>query len=713
MNRLSIIGTIVLLACIILACNNENEKKSDAMKLEYPVTRKVDTVDDYHGTKVSDPYRWLENDTATDVAEWVEAQNKVTFAYLESIPYRTKIKDRLTKLWNFEKQSAPFRKGDRYYYYRNDGLQNQSVLYVMDQLGDSGRVFLDPNTLSDDGTVALAGLSFDKDGNRMAYSIARGGSDWNEIMIRDVATGKDLEDHLKWVKFSSLSWHGEGFYYSGYDRPEEGKELSLKNEYHKVYYHKLGTPQSEDAIIYENRNEPLRTFYAQVTDDEKLLVVYESAATHGNALHIKKLGVPSSSFITVVGEMDCEYSVIGTNENVLFVKTNRDAPRYKLISLSIDKLENPEWKEVIPQSADVLESVSMIGGKLITTYMHNAQSVAYVCSYEGVQEKEIELPAIGSVDGFMGRKEDSISFYSFSSFTFPSVVYKYDFSTGMSEKYFSPQIDFDPELYETNQVFFKSKDGTEIPMFIVHKKGIVLDGNNPTLLYGYGGFNISLTPSFKTRRLVWLENGGIYVSVNLRGGGEFGEEWHQAGTKLNKQNVFDDFIAAAEYLIANKYTSSEKLAIKGGSNGGLLVGACANQRPDLFRVALPAVGVMDMLRFHKFTIGWSWVGDYGSSDDPAQFEYIYKYSPVHSIPEGDVYPATLVTTADHDDRVVPAHSFKYIATLQEKYLGQNPVLIRVGVMAGHGAGKPTAKEIEENADIWSFVFYNMGVVPAY
>jgi len=701
---------ILSLAFIITACN---QTKISDFTFTYPQTIKVDTTDIYFGTEIADPYRWLENDTAADVAEWVTVQNKITFDYLDSIPFRNKIKNRLTNIWNYPKSSAPFKRGGRYFLYKNDGLQNQSVLFVKNDIDAEERILLDPNTLSEDGTVALAGLDFSKDGKLMTYSIARAGSDWNEIFVLDVETGQQLDEHILWVKFTSLAWHNNGFYYSGYTPPEEGKEFSNKNEFHKLYYHKLGTPQTSDKIIMENKELPLRMFVGDVTDDEKYMIVYEeNAGDKGQAIHIKDLSKEDNEFKTIVANFDDDYSVIGNVDNVIYMRTNYKAPKYKLVSFNFDNYQTDNFNDILTENENVLQSISMAADKFVATYMKDAHNIVQIFDYTGKYVKDIDLPTLGTAR-FGGNKDYNIAFYTFTSFTYPSVVYKYDLNTFTSEEYSKSQVDFDGSQYETKQIFYKSKDGTKIPMFIVHKKGITLDGNNPTLLYGYGGFNISLTPGFRISRLIWLENGGVYVLANLRGGGEYGEEWHEAGTKLKKQNVFDDFIAAAEYLIENKYTSPQKLVIEGGSNGGLLVGTVANQRPDLFKVALPAVGVMDMLRYQKFTIGWGWVSDYGSSDDSIQFNNLIKYSPLHNIKENVEYPATLVTTADHDDRVVPAHSFKYIATLQEKYQGKNPVMIRIDVKAGHGGGKPTSKIIEEKADIYSFIFFNMGIAPKY
>lgn len=711
--------------CAFTACSNHVERI-----FQYPETRKDSIIDEYFGVKVTDPYRWLEQDTSAKVAEWVKAQNKVTFDYLSKIPFREKIKERLTALWNFEKQSPPFKKGAKYYFYRNDGLQNQSILYMKDRLDGKPKIFINPNKFSKDGTVALDQLGFSKDGKLAGYAISKGGSDWNEIFVIETETRKLFDDYLKWVKFSSIAWYKDGFFYSRYDVPK-GSALSAKNVFHKLYYHKIGTTQKQDLLIFENRQDSLRTFYAQVTEDEKYLIVYENAIGHGNILHVKNIekNISSGDFISLNQGFDYEFSVIDNIDAKLLVKTNYKAPKYKVIQIDIEKVQVPSpksqapspkpqeqttnWTDLIAEKEDVLETCGIYGGNLVTIYMHKAHSIAEVYNINGGKLYEIILPGIGTISSFVGKKDENTGFFGFSSYTVPSTVYKFDFHSRQLSVYFQPSIDFDCSQYETKQVLYKSKDSTGISMFICHKKGLELDGNAPALLYGYGGFNISMSPGFSMRWLIWLENGGILAIPNLRGGGEYGEEWHLAGTKLNKQNVFDDFIAAAEYLIREKYTSPEKLAIMGGSNGGLLVGACINQRPELFRVALPAVGVMDMLRFHKFTIGWGWAADYGSSDDSAQFHYILKYSPLHNISEQADYPAVLVTTADHDDRVVPAHSFKYIATLQEKYKGNNPVMIRIDVMAGHGAGKPTSKNIEEYSDIFAFIFYNMGVIPAY
>ena len=697
---------------MIIASTIVSQSCNQQQKINYPETKKTDVTDNYHGTQVADPYRWLENDTSAETAAWVEAQNKVTFGYLEQIPFREQIKNRITKIWDYPKYSVTFKKGNRYFYFKNDGMQNQSVLYVQESLEAEPKVLLDPNKFSDDGTVALSNYDISKDGKYLAYGISRGGSDWNEIMVMEVENGNKLDDHLKWIKFSGISWKNDGFYYSRYDEPK-GSELSGKNEFHKVFYHKIGTPQSEDKLVFENKNFPLRNYYASTTDDERFLILYESDTTKGNALHYMDLSAKNPQFATIVANFDNEHVVIDNIDGNLLVRTNFNAPKYRLVLIDPANPAKENWKIILPEEQEVLEGITLIGGKIVAEYMKDACSKAYIYDMEGKKLDELNLPGIGTLGGLNGHKDDNVAFYGYSSFTFPSTIYKYDIEKNESVIYRDPQVDFDASLYETKQIFYESKDGTKVPMFIVHKKGLEMNGKNPTLLYGYGGFNISMTPGFSTSRLILLEQGGVFAMANLRGGGEYGEEWHLAGTKERKQNVFDDFIAAAEYLIQNGYTSPDFLAINGGSNGGLLVGACMIQRPDLFRVALPAVGVMDMLRYHQFTIGWAWVSDYGSSENAGDFAYLIKYSPLHNLKKGTCYPATMVTTADHDDRVVPAHSFKFAATLQEAQSCNNPVLIRIETKAGHGAGKPTTKIIEELADFYSFIFYNMGIIPKY
>lgn len=680
-------------------------------QLKYPETNKVDVVDDYFGTKVADPYRWLEDDNSEETASWVIEQNKVTDEYLSRIPFRDNLKTRFEKLYNYPKYGAPFRAGDKYYFFKNDGLQNQSVMYVKDKVDGEARVFFDPNKLSEDGTVSLATFSFSKDGKTFAYATASGGSDWNEYFVMDVESGKKLNDHLIWIKFSGMAWKDNGFFYSRFPEPT-GSELSTKNQYSKVYYHKIGDDQSKDVVIFEDPTRPDRGFSAGTTEDERFLIIYFSEGTSNNGFLVKDLSDPNSKFISIVDDLNNNYGIVDNVGDKLLVVTDYNASNYRLILVDPKNPARENWKDVIPEAEKVLQGVQILGGKLFATYMKDASNHIYVYDLDGKFESEIKLPSLGSA-GLSGRRDDNLAFYSFTSFTYPSTIFKLDVNTKKSELYQQVELDFDFDNYETKQVFYPSKDGTKVPMFIVHKKGLKLDGSNPTYLYSYGGFNISMNPSFSTSRLMFLENGGVYAMPNIRGGGEYGEAWHKAGMLDKKQNVFDDFIAAAEYLIKEGYTNPSKLACAGGSNGGLLIGAVINQRPDLFKVAIPQVGVMDMLRFHKFTIGYYWAVEYGSSDDAEQFKYLYKYSPLHNIKSGLNYPATLVTTADHDDRVVPAHSFKYIATLQEYYNGENPVLIRIETKAGHGAGKPTSKVIEEVADLWGFVFYNLGIEPKY
>jgi len=681
--------------------------------IKYPVTKKVDTIDNYFGTKVADPYRWLEDDKSAETAAWVKAENAVTTDYLAKIPFRTQMKDKLDKMWNYPKYGVPFKEGKYYFFYKNDGLQNQSVLYIQEGLDGTPKVFLDPNKLSTDGTVSLEGESVSHNGKYLAYMTSLGGSDWNEAYVMDVATGKLLSDHLKWLKFSSIAWKGDGFYYSRFDEPVAGKELTQKNENHKIYFHKVGTLQANDKLVYENKAYPDRNYGAQTTEDEQFLIVSESETTSGNGLYIRDLTKADSAFKQIAKGFEFDYSIIDNLGGKLYMMTNDGAPKYKLVMIDPANPDKANWETIIPEKTEVLQSVSIVNGEILAEYIKDAYSKAYIYSVDGIKTGEVQFPCIGTASGFTGKKEDKIAFYSFTSFTFPSTIYKFDVATNKSTVYYKSDIDFKTDEYETKQVFYTSKDGTLIPMFLTYKKGLVLNGQNPTLLYGYGGFNISMTPSFSISRLLFLENGGIYAMANIRGGGEYGEEWHNAGTKLKKQNVFDDFIAAALYLIKEKYTSSEKLAIAGGSNGGLLIGACMSQRPELFKVAIPQVGVMDMLRYQKFTIGKAWSSDYGSSDDSTEFKYIYKYSPLHNLKAGTKYPATMVMTADHDDRVVPAHSFKFAATLQEKQAGTAPVLIRIESNAGHGSGKPTTKAIEEVTDMWSFIMFNLGMKPSF
>ncbi|MBZ5553470.1 MAG: prolyl oligopeptidase family serine peptidase [Acidobacteriia bacterium] len=688
-----------------------------AEKFNYPATRKVDQVDTYFGVKVADPYRWLEDDNSPETAKWVQEENKITFGYLATIPFRMRVKERLEKLYNYPKYTAPFRRGEYFFYFKNDGLQNQNVLYVQKGLEGKPEVFLDPNKFSEDGTARLGAFSVSKDAGYAAYGISKSGSDWQDYFVMEVATRKPLTDVLNWIKVSGISWQGNGFYYSRYPAPAKGQELSSKNENHKVYYHKIGTPQSEDELIYENPKEPQRFHLVSTTEDERFAVLNISErgkGKKGNALFYRDASKGEKTFTPIVADIgDDSYGVVGNMGDKLLIETNHKAPNGRVILFDPKNPDEKNWKDVLPEKAEPLEGANTAGGKLFATYMKDVTTRAYVYSLEGKVESEVKLPGLGTAGGFRGLKDDKFVFYTFSSFNFPPTIYRYDIATQKSTLFRSPEIpDFQPTDYETKEVFYKSKDGTRVPMFLVHKKGIKLDGSNPTLLYGYGGFNITTSPGFSSLRLALLEQGVVYASANMRGGGEYGEKWHEAGTKLKKQNVFDDFIAAAEFLIQDKITSPDHLAILGGSNGGLLVGAVMNQRPDLFKVAIPEVGVMDMLRFHKFTIGWNWISDYGSSDNEDQFKALYRYSPLHNIREGGKYPATLITTADHDDRVVPAHSFKYAATLQEKNAGDEPILIRIETKSGHGASN-TTKAIEQTADIDSFIFYNLGITPKY
>ena len=680
-----------------------------AQNIQYPKAVKDGTTDTYFGTVVADPYRWLENDTSAQTTAWVEAENQVTNAYLAKIPFRQKLLNRLTELANYEKLSAPRKRHGKWYFFKNDGLQNQSVMYVMDELGGTPRVFLDPNTLSTDGTVALQGVYFSHNGRWAAYSISRSGSDWQEFYVIDLKTGQLTNDHIEWAKFSSAEWCGDGFYYSAYDAPEKGKEFSNVNETHKIYYHKIGTPQSQDVLFYQNPARPKCFYEVSVNEEETVMFLFESGAGAGNLLYVRDLRQPNSQFIQMTSDMDYQYSPVLTDGDKLYLYTNYGAPKGRIMTADIHRPGLADWQELIAEQQNTLGDVSVINRQLILCYKQDASDHAYIYGLDGRLRHEVKLPSVGSV-GFTGDKKEPECFYTFTSFTQPGTVYRYDMDRNESILYSAPKVKFKQDDYVSEQVFFQSKDGTRIPMFLTYKKGMKRDGKNPVFLYGYGGFNISLPPSFSAMRIPFLENGGIYAQVNLRGGSEYGEEWHLAGTKMQKQNVFDDFIGAAEWLIKEGYTSKEKLAIVGGSNGGLLVGACMTQRPDLFRVAVPQVGVMDMLRYHKFTIGWNWASDYGTSEDSKEmFEYLYGYSPLHNLKPGTAYPATLVTTADHDDRVVPAHSFKFAATLQECHQSDNPVLIRIDTKAGHGGGKPLAKILEEQADIYGFIMYNVGM----
>ncbi len=709
---------ILMLLFFLFSCNNDKKDNKDNKDWGYPETKKTDVVDEYFGMEVPDPYRWLENDTSPETEAWVKKQNKVTFDYLENIDFRDDIRQRLKSIWDYPKISAPYHKTRYYFLYKNDGLQNQSVLYYKSDIDDKEKVLLDPNKLSEDGTVALVGTSVSDDGKYdgkyLAYGISRSGSDWKEYYVKEIASGKDIDDKLEWIKFSGVSWYEDGLFYSRYPEPEEGKELSAENKNNKIYYHKLGDDQSEDKLIYEDPKHPDWGFSVGISDDNKYLIISATESTSGNAMYLKDLEKEKSEIQKVITDFESDFWVVDHIDDKLYVMTNDDASKYRLIAIDPENPSRDNWETVIGEKDFVLRSVKYIGGKLITRYMKDAHSVVKVFDVDGNYLYDVDVPVLGTVHGFGGEKEDTVTFYTVTSFTTPSSVYKYNIKNNSSELYRKSQIDFDAGKYETKQVFYKSKDGTKVPMFIVHKKDIELNGKNPTILYGYGGFNISLTPSFSISRLIWLEQGGVYAVANLRGGGEYGEEWHQEGTKMKKQNVFDDFIAAAEYLINRDYTNPDKLSVMGGSNGGLLVGAVINQRPELFQVAVPSVGVMDMLRYHLFTIGKFWASDYGtSSDNKEMFEYLYSYSPLHNIEADKEYPAVLVKTADHDDRVVPAHSFKYIATLQEKYQGENPVMIRIETKAGHGSGKPTEKIIDEYADMYAFVFDNMDIEPEF
>lgn len=705
-----------LILATLMGCNNTQKMSdniippADSIKnLVYPKAHKGTVSDDYFGTKVEDPYRWLENDTSAETKAWVVAENKVTQHYLEQIPYRKAMKDRLSELWNYEKFSAPFKEGTYTYFYKNDGLQNQSVLYR--QKGEAeAEVFLDPNEFSKDGTTFLAEIEFSKDGSLAAYQLSEGGSDWRTVMVIKSQNISSVGDTLKDVKFSGLAWHGnDGFYYSSYDKPTEGSQLSGLTQYHKLYYHQLGTPQEKDKLVFGGNQTKRRYIGATVTEDQRYLVITAANATTGNELYIKDLTQANSPIVKVVGGFDTEQNVIASKGSKLYIYTNDQAPNYRLVAVDAKNPTKANWKDVIPETENVMQ-ISTAGDKLFASYLKDATSLVVQFDMDGKKEREIALPGIGTASGFSGKKDDKELYFTFTSYVFPSTVFKYNIGSGQSEIYKKSGVNFDPTKYESKQVFYPSKDGTKIPMIITYKKGISLDGNNPTLLYAYGGFNISLTPAFSTSNILLLEQGGIYAVANLRGGGEYGDKWHDAGTKMQKQNVFDDFIAAGEFLIKEKYTSKDYLAISGGSNGGLLVGAVMTQRPDLFKVAFPAVGVLDMLRYNKFTAGAGWSYDYGTAEDSKEmFEYLYNYSPYSALKQGVTYPATMITTADHDDRVVPAHSFKFAARLQEYHKGNAPVLIRIETNAGHGQGKSTAKVIEEQADKWAFMFQNMGL----
>lgn len=702
---------------IIMALATMTTMAVEAQGLVYPEAVKDNTVDEYFGTKVSDPYRWLEDDRSARTTAWVEAENRVTNDFLSRIPFRQKVLKRLTELANYEKIGAPRKRHGKWYFYKNDGLQNQSVLYQMDKLGGTPHVFLDPNALSPDGTVALKGVYFSNNGKWVAYAISRSGSDWQEFYVIDLQTGRLTDDHIEWAKFSGAAWYGDGFYYSAYDRPRQGKEYSNVNSGHKIYFHRMGTPQSADVLFYHNPTQPKQFYDVSVNEDETVMYLFESGAGAGNNLYVRDLRQPDSQFVQMTDNMDYQYMPVYDEGGKLYIYTNYGAPKGRVMTANLRSPGISEWQELVAEQSDMLNGVDVINRHFILNYSQNASDHAFVYGLDGRLKHEVQLPMVGSV-GFTGDEKGQECFYTFTSFTMPGTIYRYDIEKNESTLYRQPSVKFRQQDYESRQLFFHSKDGTRVPMFVTYKKGLKRNGKNPVYLYGYGGFNIALGPGFSAMRIPFLEQGGIYAQVNLRGGSEYGEEWHLAGTKQQKQNVFDDFIAAAEYLISEGYTTPDRLAIVGGSNGGLLVGACMTQRPDLFRVAVPQVGVMDMLRYHKFTIGWNWASDYGTSEDSKEmFEYLKGYSPLHNLKPGTVYPATLVTTADHDDRVVPAHSFKFAATLQEcQTVSQRqqrtplpPTIIRIDTKAGHGGGKPLAKVLEEQADIYSFILYNMGL----
>lgn len=698
------------LVCILLSCS---PKKEQVAISHYPPTTKGGTIDTLFGTPVPDPYRWLENDTTKETAAWVTSQNDVTFGFLKTIPFRDAIRKRLDEVQNYERLSAPHREGAYYYYSKNSGLQNHNVQYRKKVENGTEEVYLDPNTFSKDGTTALAGMSFSKDGSLLACLIQTGGSDWRKGVVMKAEDKTIIGDTLRDLKFTGITWRGnEGFYYSSYDKPK-GSELSAKTQFHKIYYHKLGTPQNSDQLIFGGEKTPRRYAGAGLTEDERFLVITASTSTTGNELYVQDLKDPKGKLITMVGNFDNNHNIVDNDGNSLIIQTDLNAPNSKIVIADFAKPGVENWRDIVPETENAMQSVNTAGKKMFVNYLKDASTFIKQFDYKGKPERDIELPGIGSAGGFGGRTDEKEVYYSFTSFTTPTSIYKYEIASGKSTLYAKPKVDFNPGDYETKQVFYNSKDGTKIPMFIVHKKGLELNGKNPTWLYAYGGFGISLTPAFSTSRVVWLENGGVFAQPNLRGGGEYGEKWHDAGRLMNKQNVFDDFIAAGEYLINEKYTSPNYLAVVGGSNGGLLVGATMTQRPDLMKVALPAVGVMDMLRYHKFTAGAGWKYDYGTADDSKEmFEYINKYSPVNALTPGTAYPATLITTADHDDRVVPSHSFKFAATLQEHNVSSNPTLIRIDTKSGHGSSN-LSKALDVTADQFAFTWYNMGVVPPF
>ena len=696
---------IIILFVIIVGCN-----QSYIQSIQYPETQTdTDVKDTYFTTIVPDPYRWLEDDNSDDTFAWVQTQNKITFNYLENINQRNKINKRLTEIWNYEKISAPFKRGKKYYYYKNKGLQNQSALYSVKELGGVENIILDPNTFSEDGTIALSGVYFNREGSLLGYAKSEGGSDWKEFYIHDLNTHKDLEDHLEWIKFSGMSWAGDGFYYSRFPKPDDGGELDDANENSMVYYHKLGTNQQQDRLIFSDPENPRISNYISTTDDEKYLILYRTKGTHGTALYISHVNMGEHEFYPVIDNYEYDHSIVGNISNIFYLHTNYNAPNWRLVKFKYNNSEPKNWIDVIPESEYPLNSVSIVDGKMLVKYSKDVTSRLYVYSLEGKMETEVTLPTMGTAYGFSGKMDETEVFYTFTSFAYPTTVFRYDIRRNTSILFRQPKIDINFSKYETKQIFYLSPDGTRIPMFITHKKGLIYNGTAPTLLYAYGGFNISINPHFSISRMILIESGGIYATANIRGGGEYGEKWHKGGMLTNKQNVFDDFIAAADYLVSENYTSRDKLAIQGGSNGGLLIGAVINQRQDICAVALPAVGVMDMLRYTKFTIGWAWATEYGDPEKSEElFQYIYSYSPLHNIQGNNNYPAVMVTTADHDDRVVPAHSFKYTATIQAmNQKNSKPLLIRVETNAGHGAGMPTSKRIQKSADIWSFMFHNL------
>jgi prolyl oligopeptidase len=691
---------------LLAGCQSENNESP--MKLTYPETRTVEQTDVYFGTEIKDPYRWLEIDTAAEVEAWVKAQNEVSFGYLESIPFREKLRQRYEELFNYPKLSSPYKVGEHYFFYKNDGLQNQAVIYIQKGLDGEPEVFIDPNAMSEKGTVAINLVGFSNDNKYATYSRQDAGSDWQELRVIDIETRQELPDLIKWAKFTGASWWKDGFFYSRYPEPAKGTELSADNKNHSVYYHQIGTPQSEDRLIYRDDKNPDIYHFGGVTEDEKYFILYKQPGTDGFATYFKDL-TKDGPFVELFGGYKNKSSVVQHTDGKFLVHTDIDAPNYRLIAVDPKNPNQDGWKTIIPESENLLEGVTTGGKKLFASYLEKATTRIYQFDYDGANKKAIDLPGLGTAGGFAGKEDENMLFYAFTSFVFPPTIFQYDVPSGESKVFYETKMTFNPTDFVERQVAYKSKDGTEVTMFIVHKKGLEQNGQNPTYLYGYGGFNVNMTPGFSASRIMLLENGGVFAMPNLRGGGEYGEEWHQAGMLLNKQNVFDDFIAAAEYLIAEKYTSVEKLGIAGGSNGGLLVGACMTQRPELFAVALPAVGVLDMLRYHLFTVGKGWIPEYGCADSTeADFKNLLSYSPLHNLKEGVSYPATMITTGDHDDRVVPAHSFKFAAQLQKYHAGDAPVIIRIETEAGHGAGKPTSKIIEEQADIWSFFFKNTG-----